>query len=98
MSRFSLLLEMLDCAFDTGMTEENYHDLVECLKMYNINRDSRTIETHELQQKKWPLDYHPCDHMENIRWGAVFLTDAQKSAKLTKLLQCYMETSTPSTL
>jgi len=80
---------MLDCAFNDGMTEHNYHNVVKCLKNYVKNPDPRTIEVYALHQKNWPLTYHPCDHMENIRWGTFFLREGQENENLVKMIYNY---------
>jgi hypothetical protein len=89
MSRFSQLLRILDCAFTTGMSEQNYHDIVRCLRDYRDKPDPPNIERYELQQLGWPVDYHPCDHMENIRWGTVLLGEGQSNRALNEKLQDY---------
>lgn len=43
MSRFSIILELLDCAFNGGMTEDNYHNIVKCLESYAKTPDPRAI-------------------------------------------------------
>lgn len=86
-TRFGQLLEMLQYAFSHGVTEQNYHDIVACLRDYDNHRDPVDVEKSELHQKKFPLTYHPCDFMENIRWGFVFL--AQSNHELDKMIEKY---------
>jgi hypothetical protein len=93
MSRFSKILQILDCAFTSGMTQQNYHDIVICLRDYHDRPDPPSIEEYELQQLGWPVDYHPCDHMENIRWGTVILGERQSNKALNKKLQDYKMSS-----
>jgi hypothetical protein len=46
--------------------------MVKILRHYDTRRQSPEDEQAILARVGWPLTYHPCDHMENIRWGCVF--------------------------
>ena len=73
-ARFGCLLDMLHEAFSSGLSEPQYHNIVHCLRHYTSHRIARGDEEKTLKNKGWPASYHPCDHMENIRWGMHFGT------------------------
>lgn len=75
--RFSLLIDMLARAFrggpgDSSVSQGNYTDIVWCLRKYDENRAPVEDEHKVLERQGWPTSYHPCDHMERIRWGMTF--------------------------
>lgn len=80
---FSVLLDMLKIAFREGSSEEQYHEVVKCLRAYRSCPADKKSEKMVLLQKGWPPHYHPCHHMENIRWGICF---GNVNAKLQELL------------
>lgn len=85
--RFKLLVKILITAFNNGCTEGQYRKIVRCLRDYNADRDSQTQEKNILEREGWPSTYHPCDHMENIRWGLCFTPE--KNFALQALLEDY---------
>lgn len=72
MTTFGILLDILKEAFQNPVSEKDYHMIVDSLKNYNFNRNDKESEVNELKNKGWPLTYHPCDHMERIRFAMVF--------------------------
>lgn len=71
-SKFGIILDILKEAFSTPVSERDYYRIVEVLRNYKLNPCEPTTEQEELVARKWPLHYHPCDHMENIRFGLCF--------------------------
>ena len=69
---------MLKIAFKNPVSESNYHDIVQCLREYDKMRDPVETEKHQLRLHGWPETYHPCDHMDNVRWGFVFVDVSNK--------------------
>lgn len=76
-SRFSIILDMLNNAFTNPINETEYHGIVECLRIYSSNQDPIDVQQEELKKRGWPLNYHPCDHMENIRHAFTFVPNDQ---------------------
>ena len=87
--RFALLIEMLCAVFESGSNEEEYHTIVNCMHDYNTCRDEPITEKDVLVGKGWPTNYHPCDHMENIRWGICFMD--QPNPLVEELIVKYMD-------
>ena len=71
-TRFEAVLRMLACAFRSAVSEMDYHDIVQCLRVYRQSPDPIEDEHRLLLAIGWPITYHPCDHMENIRWCMCF--------------------------
>ena len=70
MSRFGVILDILTEAFKNPVSEEDYYKIVDLLRKYI--REDTTAEQHELAIRGFPSSYHPCDHMERIRFGMTF--------------------------
>lgn len=99
--RFSLLVEMLDRAFRGGnsVSQDNYHDMVWCLRTYDTSGRARQNEERKvLLRHGWPTSYHPCDHMERIRWGMCFgdVSDDIIDARVQAFADTYGEEGGPS--
>jgi hypothetical protein len=71
-SQFGILLDILKEAFQSPISERDYHMIVELLRNYNNSRIHKESELNELQSRGWPLNYDPCEHMERIRFAMVF--------------------------
>jgi hypothetical protein len=51
-SRFAIIIDMLKIAFTEPIDENDYHNMVECLRQYATNRDSSDIEREGISPKK----------------------------------------------
>lgn len=71
-TQFGIILDILTEAFKHPVSEHDYTTIVGILRDYSCNRNSIVVEQHELTIRKFPPGYHPCDHMENIRFAMVF--------------------------
>ena len=69
---FSIILDILQEAFNSLVSERDYHMIVACLREYSASEHNADIEKSELARRGWPLDYHPCEHMERLRFAFVF--------------------------
>ena len=78
MTTFELIVEMLRVASSTPISVEDYHDIVQILRHYDTRRLSKEDEQGVLARVGWPPDYHPCDHMENIRRVCCFTGKADE--------------------
>lgn len=85
-TRFGLILDILDEAFRTLVSEKDYYEIVDILQEYSDNRDDVSIEQQELKQKGWPLTYHPCDHMQRLRFAMTF--GESDNVRIRELLYC----------
>jgi hypothetical protein len=75
-SYFGTILDMLRIAFESPVSLKDYHDIVSCLRAYDSEgRSDVSNERLELNRLGWPDTYHPCDHMENIRFGLMFVPE-----------------------
>jgi hypothetical protein len=72
-SRFGVIIDILEIAFSNPVSESDYHNIVRCLREYDRLRDPEETERYQLRIRGWPEDYHPCEHMENVRWGFAFV-------------------------
>jgi hypothetical protein len=82
---FGKLLDVLSIAFRFPVSERDYHDIVCLLRDYDDSgRTSVDEERSELERRGWPVTYHPCDHMENVRWGMVF--GSEDNARIREML------------
>lgn len=75
MTRFGIILDILSESFHGIISEQDYVNIVNLLRDYDRSRDDTSIEKQELVDRGWPLNYHPCDHMERIRFATVFGKD-----------------------
>jgi hypothetical protein len=78
-TNFAIILEILRAAFTGQIDEDDYYKLIECLRMYSNNRDNVYTEQKVLQDYSFPLHYHPCDHMERLRFAFTFGSQSDKS-------------------
>lgn len=64
-------VDMLYLSFNSEVSEQNYHDIVECLR--NL-KDILTIDKLKLYYSKYkfPDTYNPFDVMEQLRFAYVF--------------------------
>ena len=69
---FCILLDMLGAAFNSPVSEKNYHDVVRCIREYSSSRESRSVEQELQVAKGWPASYDVCEHSEGVRFGMVF--------------------------
>ena len=83
-SRFGVILDILKEAFTSPVSERDYYRIVAAVEAYGENRCSREEEQEDLMVRGFPLDYHPCEHMENLRFGMVFCSEDNK--KIGELL------------
>ena len=67
MAKFADLLVILKFAFENGVSEAQYHAIVELIREYEKFRDSRTTEEASLVAVGWPTSYDPCEYKERIR-------------------------------
>ena len=74
-SQFGILLDMLRAAFESPVSQANYHDIVSCMRHYKEHREAREAEQRALAEHGWPVDYDPLYHMENIRFAMAFVRD-----------------------
>ncbi len=75
-AKFGALLDMLRVAFQSPVSIQDYQDIVSCLRCYEADGRALKSEEHtELDRLGWSTQYHPCDHMENLRFGLVFAPD-----------------------
>lgn len=82
---FRALLDALLVGFNGNpISEADYHAIVYRLRIYEMavernneksTRAAAAIELPVLQDVGLPVTYHPCDHMENVRWGFNFTSD-----------------------
>jgi hypothetical protein len=72
MSTLDIVIALLCVALLTPVSEMDYHNLVKILRHYDNHRQSPQDEQEVLTRVGWPHTYHPCDHMENIRFVLVF--------------------------
>lgn len=77
MHRFSIIIDMLQAAFESHVNENEYHQIVRSLRAYQQEPDPPSVQIQELRNRRWPLSYNPCDHMENIRFSLQFVPSDQ---------------------
>lgn len=69
---FGILIDMLIVAFNVTVSKSDYHDVVQCMRMYDTRRATLESKREELRRRGWPVTYHPCEHMEKIRFCMTF--------------------------
>jgi hypothetical protein len=58
------ILDVLNIAFQSQVSLKDYHDIVMCLRRYDLDgRDVESEEYKELSRLGWPSQYHPCDQV-----------------------------------
>lgn len=83
-NQFMVLLRMLKVLFEgPTVSEDQYHDVITCMRRYDTDRVPVETEQAALLEIGYPVTYHPCDHMERIRFCTVF---GKPSANLKRLL------------
>lgn len=85
-TRFGIIIDLLIEAFRNFASEGDYYDIVNILRSYELSRDSSFLERTELEARGWPLDYDPCEHIENIRMCMAFGND---NLRIKELLDQY---------
>ena len=75
---FSLILDILIEAFNSPVSEYDYHQIVTLLREYNTQRWPADLEQSELAARGFPIVYHPCDHMEQLRFAFSFGAEDNK--------------------
>ena len=78
-SRFGVIIDILAIAFNNVVSQGDYYRIVKCLRDYDKQRDPVEVERYQLEIRGWPVNYHPCDHMENVRWGFCFSSVSNKA-------------------
>jgi hypothetical protein len=73
--KFNIILDILQEAFTSPVSEKDYHMIVACLRKYSASERDVKFEQSELARRGWPLDYNPCEHMERLRFAFTFGTD-----------------------
>lgn len=73
MARFDQLLNILKISFESGVSESQYHSIVNMIREYGADPGPKDIEHASLEAIGWPTDYHPSDHIERIRFAFHFL-------------------------
>jgi hypothetical protein len=85
MTVFGYLLDIVQEVIESPVSERDYHAVVSCLRAYTaIGMHDAANEQFELQRRGWSLSYHPCKHMENIRFAMTF--DEGDNARLHGLM------------
>jgi hypothetical protein len=82
---------MLRVAASTPVSEMDYHKIVQILRHYDKHRQSPQDEQEVLARVGWPATYHPCDHMEKIRFVLLFTREGCPA--VAKLCQDYYAAS-----
>jgi hypothetical protein len=72
MTVFGSLLDIVQEVIISSVSERDYHQVVECMEVYATIIPDRDDEQLQLQIRGWPLSYHPCNVMENIRFAVWF--------------------------
>ena len=72
MTVFGSLLDIVQEVIISPVSERDYHQVVECMEVYATLIPDRDDEQLQLQIRGWPLSYHPCTVMENIRFAMWF--------------------------
>ena len=72
MNGFMVTMLMVDAVFRRVVSEDQYHDVVERLRRYDTDRVPVETERAILHEMGYPESYHPCDHMERIRFCITF--------------------------
>ena len=93
MNRFARLLYLLELAFPATVSEDQYHALVACMRAYDADRLPADVEKRTLAESGWPETYHPCDHMERIRFSLVF--GPEPDARLQRALDDVVAVADP---
>lgn len=81
MSQFGTILDILMEAFKNPVSEQDYHNIVELLRAYKRDDVMKEQEMKELSIREFPLTYHPCDHMERIRFAMTFTQNNNERIK-----------------
>jgi hypothetical protein len=87
MARFDQLLNILKISFESGISESQYHSIVNMIREYGASPDSKDIEHASLKAIGWPNDYHPSDHIERIRFAFHFVP--YKNEQVDKYIESF---------
>lgn len=79
MAKFADLLVILKFAFENGVSEAQYHAIVELIRKYEKCRDTRPTEEASLVAVGWPRSYDPCEYKERIRFAFYFVRNGSKT-------------------
>lgn len=69
---FGTILDMLSAAFDSPVSETDYHDLVRCIREYGASKARRSVEQEMLAARGWPASYDVCEQSERVRFALEF--------------------------
>ena len=69
---FQLILNMLEVAFNSSISERDYHDIVYCIGQYAKTREDLSVEQDLLQARGWPKSYDIYQVCERIRFAICF--------------------------
>lgn len=80
-SPFETVIAALRVAFSgAAISEADYRDIFRILRHYDTHRESKQAEREVLTRVGWPTTYHPCDNMEDVRWGCALGAAARSEA------------------
>jgi hypothetical protein len=73
-NKFGIILDMLKESFQNPVSVNDCCMIVDCMREYAKTRPEITSsdEERELARIGYPLTYHPCDHMERVRFAMHF--------------------------
>lgn len=79
MAKFADLLILLKFAFENGVSQAQYHAIVELIREYEKCRESRPAEEACLSAVGWPTSYDPCECKESIRFAFHLVREGSKT-------------------
>ena len=84
---------MLHAAFASPVSENDYHDIVRCIRIYEASSEDRSIEPSVLAEKGWPPSYDVCAVAERLRFAFVFqpLDNPAVQALVARFDRCQCE-------
>ena len=88
---FGLLLDILKVMFTETISEDNYHDFMDVMRVYckTCQQMTKEEEAFELTSRGFPETYNPCEYMDKFRFAFAFgaASNVKVSAKLARLKQ-----------
>ena len=98
-SAFQMLIEVLDKAFCSTMSEEQYTIMLTKVQQYQHLRDSLPIDAKTevlgfqrqcLADQEWPLTYDPTEHIHSLRYACALGSQVNQELnhKLNELEIC----------
>jgi hypothetical protein len=90
---FADLCDVLHAGFKNGLTEDDYFLLIQLLRSYANDPDSKEEEERVCAVHGWPKDYNPCDFMERLRFAFWFTSTPTLTSEL---LGKMMKSTTPN--